>query len=134
MGDWEEADKDAGATVHSHFQWTRGGSFITRHLTVKRGADPVLNGGQIIGWNPVEKAIRSSTFDAAGGYSGGLWTSEGQRWLPRETGYPADGSRSSAEQTLTQAGDDKFYWESGNRTLDGDPQPGIGRLEIHRVK
>jgi hypothetical protein len=30
--------------------------------------------------------------------------------------------------------EDRFTWESNNRTLDGDPQPSIGRIEISRVK
>lgn len=134
IGSWEEADKEAGVTIHSNYQWARGGSFITRNVTVKRGNDPVLEGWQIIGWDPVAEDIRSWTFDDHGGYSEGHWTCEGQRWLARETGYAADGSRTSAEQTITKADDDRFYWESGNRTLDGDPQPGIGRIEIKRVK
>ncbi|RPJ35184.1 MAG: SgcJ/EcaC family oxidoreductase [Verrucomicrobiaceae bacterium] len=134
IGSWEEADKAAGVTVHSRFQWARGGNFITRDVTVKRDDDPVLEGWQIIAWDPVEGGIRSWTFDDAGGYSEGRWTNEGQRWLLRETGYAADGSRTSADNTITKADDDRFYWESGNRTLDGDPQPGIGRIEIERVK
>jgi len=134
IGSWEEADKDAGVTIHSTYQWARGGNFITRNVTVKRGNDPVLEGWQIIGWDPVAEGIRSWTFDDEGGYSEGTWTREGQRWLNRENGYASDGSRTSADQTITKAGDDKFFWESGNRTLDGDPQPGIGRIEIKRVK
>jgi uncharacterized protein (TIGR02246 family) len=134
IGKWEEADKEAGVTIHSNYQWARGGNFITRNVTVKRDNEPVLEGWQIIGWDPVEESIRSWTFDDAGGFSDGLWTREGQRWLSRVTGYAADGSRTSSEQTITKAGDDRFYWESGNRTLDGDPQPGVGRIEIHRVK
>lgn len=134
MGEWEEADKEAGVTVQSRYQWARGGSFITRNVTVKRGADPVIEGWQIIGWDPVEENIRSWTFDDQGGYSEGRWTRDGQRWLVRETGYAVDGSRTSADQTITKTGDDRYYWESGNRTLDGDPQPAIGRIEIRRVK
>lgn len=134
VGDWEETDKEAGVTIHSNYQWARGGNFLTRNVTVKRGDDPLLAGWQIIGWDPVEEGIRSWTFDDAGGYSEGRWTREGQRWLARETGYAADGSRSSADQTITKTADDRFSWESGNRTLDGDPQPSIGRIEIHRVK
>lgn len=134
IGHWEEADKAAGVTVHSRYQWARGGNFITRNVTVKRGDDPVLEGWQIIAWDPVEGGIRSWTFDDAGGYSEGRWTNEGQRWLSRETGYAADGSRTAADNTITKVADDRFYWESGNRTLDGDPQPGIGRIEIRRVK
>lgn len=134
VGEWEEADKEAGVTIRSRYQWARGGSFITRNVTVKRGDDPVFEGWQIIGWDPVAEGIRSWTFDDAGGYSEGNWKREGQRWLARETGYAADGSRTSADQTITKTGDDRFFWESGNRTLDGDPLPTIGRIEIHRVK
>lgn len=134
IGAWEETDKEAGLTIHSKYDWARGGSFITRNVTVKRGNEPVIEGWQVIGWDPVEENIRSWTFDDAGGYSEGRWTREGQRWLDRETGYAADGSRTSADNTITKIGDDKFYWESGNRTLDGDLQPGIGRIEIQRVK
>jgi uncharacterized protein (TIGR02246 family) len=134
VGDWSEADKDAGLTVKSHYQWARGGNFISRNVTVKRGADDVLEGWQIIGWNPVDECIRSWTFDDAGGFTDGRWTRDGQRWLVREIGYAADGSRTTADNTLTKAGPDKLFWESSNRTLDGEPQPGIGRIEIKRVK
>lgn len=134
LGDWEEADKEAGVTVQSHYQWSRGGSFITRNVTVKRGDDSVLEGWQIIGWDPVAEGIRSWTFDDKGGYSEGTWTREGQRWLVRDIGYGPDGSRTSADQTITKTSDDRFFWESGNRTLDGEPQPAIGRIEISRAK
>ena len=52
----------------------------------------------------------------------------------RETGVAPDGSRTSADNTITKLSADKLTWESNNRTLDGDPQPGIGRVEINRVK
>lgn len=132
IGSWEETDNEAGLSIHSKYEWARGGSFITRNVTVKRGGETVLEGWQLIG--SVEDGIRSWTFDDQGGYSEGRWTREGQRWLDRETGYAADGSRTSADHTITKVNDDKFFWESGNRTLDGDPQPGIGRIEIKRVK
>jgi uncharacterized protein (TIGR02246 family) len=134
VGSWQETDKEAGLSIRSNYEWARGGSFITRNVTVKRGDEPVMEGWQIIGWDPVEEGIRSWTFDDQGGYSEGRWTREGQRWLDRETGYAADGSRTSADNTLTKVKDDMFFWESGNRTLDGDPQPGIGRIEIKRAK
>lgn len=134
IGEWNEADKEAGVTVQSRYQWARGGTFITRNVTVKRGAESVLEGWQTIGWDPVEQAIRSWTFDDAGGFSGGYWTRDGNRWLARESGYAADGSRMSSDATITKVGDDRFFWESGNRTLDGEPQPAIGRIEIIRTK
>ncbi len=134
VGSWEEADKESGLTVRSTYQWARGGAFITRNVTVKRGADPVLEGWQIIGWDPVAGNIRSWTFDDEGGYSEGAWTRDGQRWLVRDQGYAADGSRTSSDQTITKVNDGSFIWESGNRTLDGEPMPSIGRIEINRTK
>ncbi len=134
IGDWSEADTAAGVTIHSHYQWARGGSYISRSVTVKRGEDPVLEGWQIIGWDPVESGIRSWTFDDEGGYAEGRWTNEGQRWLSRESGYAPDGSRTTSDTTISKTGDDTFFWESGNRTLDGDPQPGISRIKIQRMK
>jgi uncharacterized protein (TIGR02246 family) len=134
VGEWEEADKEAGLTIHSDYRWARGGAYISRNVSVKRGEEPVLEGWQIIGWDPVADSIRSWTFDAAGGYSEGQWTRQGQRWLLRESGYAADGSRTTADNTITKVSADRMTWASANRTLDGDPQPAISRIEIRRVK
>jgi hypothetical protein len=38
------------------------------------------------------------------------------------------------DSTFTKVSADRFAWESQNRTLDGAPQPSIGRIEINRVK
>jgi uncharacterized protein (TIGR02246 family) len=134
VGEWEEADKNNDLTVHSQFVWARGGNFLTRNVTVKRAGNVTLEGWQVIGWDPLEERIHSWTFDSAGGYAEGRWTREGQRWLLRETGVAPDGNRTSADNTFSKLSADRFAWESNNRTLDGDPQPNIGRIEISRVK
>jgi uncharacterized protein (TIGR02246 family) len=134
VGDWEDADKGDNLTVRSQYVWARGGNFLTRNVTVKRDGETILEGWQIIGWDPVEGCIRSWTFDDEGGVSEGRLTREGNRWLQRETGVTADGSRMAADNTFSKVSDDRFMWESNNRTLDGIPQPGIGRIEINRVK
>ena len=134
VGDWEDSDKSDNLSVQSQFVWARGGNFITRNVTVKRGDETTLEGWQIIGWDPIDKTIRSWTFDDGGGFAEGRWTRDGQRWLLREKGVTPDGSHTSADNTFTKMSDDKFTWESNNRTLDGDPQPSIARIEINRVK
>jgi len=134
VGDWEDADKGDDLTVRSQYSWARGGNFLTRNVTVKRGAETTLEGWQIIGWDPIEGCIRSWTFDDEGGFSEGRWTREGNRWLQRETGVTADGSHTAADNTFSKLSNDRFTWESNNRTLDGSPQPSIGRIEINRVK
>jgi uncharacterized protein (TIGR02246 family) len=134
IGEWEETDKASDVTVRSQYVWARGGNFITRNVTVKREGNAVLDGWQIIGWDPVEERIRSWTFDDEGGFAEGRWTREGERWLQRESGVAPDGTRTTAENTYTKLGADRLAWESNNRTLDGEPQPSIGRIEISRVK
>jgi uncharacterized protein (TIGR02246 family) len=134
VGDWEDTDKDDNLTVRSQYSWARGGNFLTRNVTVKRGVETTLEGWQIIGWDPLEGCIRSWTFDDEGGFSDARWTREGDRWLQRETGVTPDGNRTSADNTFSKLSNDRFTWESNNRTLDGLPQPSISRIEINRVK
>jgi uncharacterized protein (TIGR02246 family) len=134
VGSWEETDKSDDLTISSLYSWARGGNFLTRSITVKRAGNVTLEGWQIIGWDPIAERLRSWTFDGEGGYADGFFTREGNRWLLRETGVASNGSRTSADNTITKVSGDKFTWESGNRTFNGDPQPGIGRIEINRVK
>jgi uncharacterized protein (TIGR02246 family) len=131
-GKWAEKDGDTG--ISSSFDWARGGNFLTRNVTVKRGDETVLEGWQVIGWDEAQGHIRSWTFDTAGGFSEGVWTRDGERWLVRDSGTMPDGARTTAEQTIAKVGADKFTWEANNRTLNGEPQPSIGRIEISRVK
>lgn len=134
VGAWEETDKTDDLTVNSQYVWARGGNFLTRNVTVKRAGEVTLEGWQIIGWDPVAEQIRSWTFDGEGGFSEGSFTREGNRWLLRETGVTPDGNRTSSDSTITKVDGDRYSWESTNRTLNGNPQPGIDRIEIKRVK
>ncbi len=134
IGNWEESDKNNDLKVSSQYVWSRGGNFITRNVKVERAGNVTLEGWQIIGWDPIQERLRTWTFDSEGGYADGYFTRDGDRWLLRETGVTPDGSRTSADNTITKLSADRITWESNNRTLDGDPQPGIGRIEINRVK
>lgn len=133
-GEWEEVDKTDDLAIRSQYLWARGGNFLTRNVTVKRAGNITLEGWQVIGWDPIEERLRSWTFDGEGGFAEGYFTRDGNRWLLRETGVAPDGSRTSGDNTITKVSADRFTWESDNRTLDGDPQPSIGRIEINRVK
>jgi uncharacterized protein (TIGR02246 family) len=134
IGNWEEADKSDDLTIRSEYVWARGGNFITRNVIVKRGEETTLEGWQVIGWDPVDRRIRSWTFDTEGGFSEGRWTRDGERWLMRETGVTPDGDRTADDSTVVKVTNDRFTWESSNRMLNGDPQPGIPRQEIIRSK
>jgi hypothetical protein len=107
---------------------------MTRNVAVKRGDDTTMEGWQIIGWDPVQERIRSWTFDSEGGFSDGYWTRNGERWLLREQGYTPDGDRVTADNQFSRLSDDKAAFESNNRTLNGEPQPGIPQIQMARGK
>jgi uncharacterized protein (TIGR02246 family) len=132
VGTWK--DKGGSTSVETKADWARGNNFLTRTFKVSQGDDVLAEGWQIIGWDPIENRIRSWIFDSDGGYGQGVWTRDGNRWLVKETRVSADGSESSAEQTLTYVDPDHCTYESANRTLNGDLQPNIDKIEIDRVK
>jgi uncharacterized protein (TIGR02246 family) len=132
VGTWQ--DRGGAYSVQTKADWARGNNFLTRNFKVTEGDDVLLEGWQIIGWDPIQKRIRSWIFDSDGGYGQGTWTRDGNRWLVKETRVSADGIESSAEQTLTLVDQDHCTFESANRTVNGDPQPNIAKVDIDRVK
>ena len=134
IGKWLEVDESSGLRIESEYSWARGGNYISCSVSVQKGEKVVMEGWQIIGWDPLEGKIRSWTFDSDGGMSEAFWTGDGNRWLIRDDGVAADGTRSAADNTVTKISDDQFTWESTNRVVSGEPQPGIGRITIDRVK
>jgi uncharacterized protein (TIGR02246 family) len=132
VGTWK--DKGGAYSVETKADWARGNNFLTRNFKVSEGDDVLLEGWQIIGWDPIQKRIRSWIFDSDGGYGQGSWTRDGNRWLVKETRVSPDGTESSAEQTLTYVDPDHCSYESANRTVNGDPQPNIAKVDIERVK
>lgn len=134
IGKWEEKDATAGVSVESEYLWARNGKFITRNITVTRGKEVLLEGWQIIGWDPATENIRSWTFDGEGGFAEAEWSRDGNRWFCRESGTTPEGGLTTSEQTLARIGEDEVGWESNNRTLDGEPLPAIARITLKRVK
>jgi uncharacterized protein (TIGR02246 family) len=132
VGTWK--DRGGSTSVETKTDWARGNNFLARTFKVSKGDDVLLEGWQIIGWDPIENRIRSWIFDSEGGYGQAFWTRDGNRWLLKETRVSADGSESSAEQTLTYVDQDHCTFEAANRTLNGDLQPNIDKIEIDRVK
>jgi hypothetical protein len=98
-----------------------------------RGAESETDGWEIIGWDPIKQQIRSWIFDSNGGFGEATWVTDGDDWLVRASNVLPDGSRSTAENVLTRVDDNKFTWESQNRTLNGEPQPSLDKIEVQRM-
>ena len=131
LGTWQ--DKSGGQTVHAKFNWAGDKNFLVRTINVQGGDQSITDGWEIIGWDPVRQQIRSWIFDSNGGFGESTWINNGEDWLIRAFNVLPDGSRSTAENVLTKVDDNKFTWESQNRTLNGEPQPSLDKIEVQRV-
>jgi uncharacterized protein (TIGR02246 family) len=130
VGNWE--DKSADQDVQTKTTWAGDKNFLVRTFKVK-GADTETDGWEIVGWDPIRQQIRSWIFDSNGGFGEATWANDGDDWLIRASNVLPDGSRSTAENVLTKVDDNNFTFESQNRTLNGDPQPSLGKIDIQRV-
>src|SRR5258707_13999039 len=87
VGTWK--DRGGDYSVETKADWARGNNFITRTFKVSQGDDILLEGWQIIGWDPRQKRIRSWIFDSDGGYCHGAWARAAKPWRGEESrGWP----------------------------------------------
>jgi uncharacterized protein (TIGR02246 family) len=131
VGTWR--DKSGDQVVQTKATWAGDKNFLVRTFSVKGADQSETEGWEIVGWDPILQEIRSWIFDSNGGFGEASWVRDGDDWLIRASNVLPDGSRSTAENVLTQVDDNNFTWESQNRTLNGEPQPSLDKIEVQRV-
>ena len=129
IGNWE--NKDADQTVETKVEWAGDKHFLVRTFKVRGEAE--TDGWEIVGWDPDRQQIRSWIFDSNGVFGESSWAYDGGHWLIRASNVLPDGSRSTAENLLTKVDDNQFTWESQNRALDGESQPPVPKVVVHRT-
>jgi uncharacterized protein (TIGR02246 family) len=130
VGNWE--NKAGDLTVETKIEWAGDKNFLTRKFQVKGSDQEETDGWEIIGWDPARQQIRSWIFDSNGGFGESTWSNDGEHWLIRASNVLPDGGHSTAEHVLTKVDDNKFSWETQNRSLNGDPQPSLDKIEVER--
>jgi uncharacterized protein (TIGR02246 family) len=131
VGTWQ--DQGGDQSVQTTIRWAGDNNFLTRTFKAKGADQDEVDGWEIIGWDPDREQIRSWIFDSGGGFGESEWTYDGEHWLIKASNVLPDGSHSTAENVLTKIDDQKFTWESQNRTLDGELEPSLDKVEVRRV-
>src|ERR1700752_2975494 len=129
IGNWE--NKAADQTVETKVDWAGDNNFLVRTFKLK-GEEGETDGREIVGWDSDRQQIRSWIFDTNGGLGESSWSYDSGHWLILASNVLPDGSRSTAENLLTKVDDNQFTWESQNRTLNGEPQPTLDKIEGER--
>ncbi len=132
IGRWVDKDDDDKVDIETECKWTKNQSFITRSFTVSAEGQISMSGMQIIGWDPIAKAIRSWTFDSDGGYSEAAWTCKKDRWFIQNRGYLADGRKASMTNVIKQVDQNSFTWQTIERSVGGELLPNIDEVLIVR--
>ncbi len=77
--------------------------YLKRSFTLREDGEVVLEGTQMIGWDPIAKRVHSWTFDSEGGFGEAYWIQDGNRWLAKKSFVLATGEKASAVNVLSTA-------------------------------
>jgi uncharacterized protein (TIGR02246 family) len=133
IGAWAEEGGN-GEVTRKAFSWSENQGFVVgTYSTAFRSI--VLSGGtQWIGWDPLDKRVRSWMFDHNGGFGEGSWTKDGNKWVSKTSGVWQDGNKVTATNILTYVDADTMTWQSKDRTINGKPLPDIKEIKMKRQK
>jgi uncharacterized protein (TIGR02246 family) len=132
IGDWTgEAEK--GESAKASYEWAENQNFIVSSFATTLNGIPVVGGTQWIGWDAVEKQVRSWSFYSGGGHGEAVWTKDGGKWSIQVTAQTADGKKVSATNLLTRVDDGHAVWQVTKLTVDGQPMPDSPPVKLKRV-
>lgn len=132
IGSWSAEEGDAKMKVTC--RWIAGKAFVERTYSVTKGDEVVTSGLQVIGWNPQAGCIQSWNFTSDGGHAVGMWSPHKDGWTIDVNGMLADGTSTTAVNSLTRVNDDSFAWQSTSRTAGGVQLPDADEFVLHREK
>jgi uncharacterized protein (TIGR02246 family) len=127
VGDWA----DEAGTVQIKCKWAPNKCFLRMEYEVKRqGADPLLV-TQRVGWDPVNRRVRSWVFDSTGGFGEGYWERQGNKWIVGASGILADGGTGGSTNIYEHKDDRTIRYRSVDREVDGQP---VADVEVKLVR
>jgi uncharacterized protein (TIGR02246 family) len=133
IGEWT-GPQTKGESARSSFAWAENKNFIVSSFATTLSGVPVIGGTQWIGWDAVDKQIRSYSFYSGGGIGEGVWTNDGKSWHIKTNAKSADGRRLSAVNVITKLDADNASWQITNLTVDGKTMPDTPPVKLQRVK
>lgn len=130
VGKW--VDKDDDTLIETEGKWDRHKNFLTQKFSIKEEGKLVLEGFQIIGWDPINKEIRSWVFDSDGGFAEGVWSSKGGKWVVETEQTMADGKKGSSINIYSDIEKNTYTWESTGQEIGGTILPNVGPVTVRR--
>jgi uncharacterized protein (TIGR02246 family) len=131
VGGWVSQDDDTVITKNL-YEWDHNKNFLVHSFIMDVLGQKELSGEEVIGWDPIEKKIRSWTFDSDGGFGHGVWSKEDDSWYVAVVYILPDGKRASATHIYTKVDGNAYTFSSVSRDIDGKLLPNIGPFKAVR--
>ena len=133
IGEWT-GEETKGESARSSYSWAENKNFIVSSFATTLNGVPVIGGTQWIGWDAIDKQIRSYSFYSGGGIGEAIWTNDGNSWQIKTTAKTANGKRVSAINVVTRMDTDHATWQVTQLTVDGKKMPDAPVVKLKRVK
>jgi uncharacterized protein (TIGR02246 family) len=132
VGEWT-GESEKGESGNATFHWAENENFIVSEFATTLNGIPVYGGTQWIGWDAIDKRIRSWSFYSGGGFGEAVWTKDGKKWSIATTARTAAGQKVSATNVVTKTDDDHMTWQMTRLTVDGKTLPDPKPVKMKRV-
>ncbi len=119
-GEWTAEDR--GTTIKLTVKPELDGKFALMRYDIK-GPKDSMSVLQLVGWDPIEGAIRSWAFDSRGGFGEGAWEREAAVWTSNNVGVLPSGQTGTSVNTIQVLNPNSFVWKSTAREVEGQPIP-----------
>lgn len=123
IGSWKDTDQDATITLSA--KWDKFKNFIIQNFTMETYGLEAIEGLQIIGWDPIEKHIRSWVYDSDGGFGEGVWVKNGKNWQVTLNYVLSDGSEGKSTNIYSDITDRSYRYTSIDRSINEEPLDNI---------
>lgn len=133
IGEWA-GESEGGAVEHLTLSWTENQNFVLGSFATKVKGITVGSATHWIGWDPINKKVRSWIFDAAGGFGEGTWARDGAKWTVKTASVLQDGKKATATYALSRVDADTLSLLATDRTVDGAAVPDAKAIKLKRVK
>ncbi len=131
IGDWT-GPNDKGEMERLSFNWAENQNFITATFSTTARNVPLASAKLWIGWDPLDKRVRSWMFDANGGFGEGSWVREEKKWVVKTTSVRRDGKKATATYVLAPGDADTMTLQARDRTENGNPLPDTKEMKLRK--
>jgi uncharacterized protein (TIGR02246 family) len=131
IGTWQ--DQSDEAQVRTTVRWSPNEAFLIRSFTVQDPDAGSLEGTQVIGWDPLNRQIRTWTFNSDGSFGQGTVSKHDDDWLLKMTQVLSDGQLAAATQVITRVDQNTMTVQVIGKTVNGEPVPASTAVTVVRL-